>query len=235
LHGLSGSHRIATFLAGWAVASQRATDAVATAAQRARQVGDADKSEATTSYLVALTTSHAFESWLDEAAMTAFVDGLINQVKPLNAMFLDALADEGRELTPAQRARIAAVAIDRHLVCTIAAALLEVRARIDEVVDDLASEAAKVLAAALFPDGLANLGARMVAESVFKKAAAQLVSAWTDEHLVLMLRFVGAVCCPDWEKHPGNDVWTYCVSPLIGDALEERERAWAKDQLTPLF
>jgi hypothetical protein len=32
---------------------------------------------------------------------------------------------------------------------------------------------------------------------------------------IMLVRFVGSTECPDWDDHPANAIYAYCVKPLF--------------------
>lgn len=227
LHGWRGSHRFGPLVGGRndVMAHQ---PAVIDAAFNTLQKSDGAKTAETTDYLAAKLVLWTVETVWSDDETKQLVSAFADSVAPANRIFVDALAASAG-LTDDDRHRIRGH-VEGHLICVLSVAVLEAYDTLSTALDELATVAARQLAADLFT-GATEASARAAAERVFKLAARQLTGLLIDDARVVALRFVGAVSCPDWHAHPDDGIWTYCLKPAFLDALSDKEKEWASEKL----
>jgi len=229
LHGWRGSQRFAPLSAGRQQMLTQERSTVNAALERVRKKTGRRSVEKTDYCAAKVAFWTVRQVWSDDET-TVLVDAFAACVAPVNRIFVDELA-ASVGLTDSDRRRIHEWVGDGHLVCVLSVTMLRAYDAFNAALDTLAEQAAKHLAAALFP-GPTEAIARAATEYAFKQAATRLAELVIDDTRILALRFIGAVSCPDWDRHPDDGIWTYCLKPAFLGALGDQQQQWAEKALT---
>lgn len=120
---------------------------------------------------------------------------------------------------------------DEHVLCSLCVIVLAAhdlgKKEYDRAVGTLAQE---VVARLQLPTELQTRIARGIVNTVLMKAANLLWEKLADPKFVMVVRLLGLIACPDWDAHPGNALYHYCVRPLILKALQNGHFAYLEDR-----
>lgn len=150
-------------------------------------------------------------------------------VADLIGLFVAGVLEE--DLSTNDSARIVAVINVEHVLCSLCVEIIkladELSQMADEALNDLAEAAAETVVATVA--GNVSLSKPLMAalKAILKRVFQSMLPYAIDPEKMQLLRFLGAMSCPNISAHP--DVEVHCLKPLEKDWATDALKQWVAD------
>lgn len=179
-----------------------------------------------TEYATGFVVTYAIDTVIGSARSDA--DELKIAVQAVVEPFVESVVSAG--LNTAESAAVKRIVNETHLLCALCASILELKARLQQGIKDIADNIAQAAVDEVmsFPSPpVLSDAARAALSAALVKAAEPLSDLLVGPAETQALRILGLLFCPDISVHP--EVEEFCVKPLTGEILTEAMSKWITD------
>lgn len=186
-------------------------------------------------YATGFVVTYAIDTVIGSARSDA--DVLKIAVEAVVEPFVESVVSAG--LDTAESAAVKRIVNETHLLCALCASVLELKARFQQGIEDIADNIAQaVIDEVTSSPSLPVLSdaARAALSAALVKAVGPLSDLLVGPAETQALQILGLLFCPDVSVHP--EVEEFCVKPLTGEILTNAMSKWITDdfpQESPLL
>ena len=160
---------------------------------------------------------------------TSVQEDVRTAVADLIGLFVAGVLEE--DLSTNDSARIAAVINVEHILCSLCVEIVqladELSQAVDKALNDLAEASATTVVATVAGRSSLSEPLERALKAILKRVFHSMFPYAVDPEKVQLLRFLGAMSCPNIAVHP--DVEIHCLKPLEKDWATDALKQWAAD------